>query len=70
VILVSISSEVNNSKIVIRNLNGSLDKQVAISQPGKGQVTINANELVQGTHTYTFEIAGVSFDTKLMVVTK
>jgi len=70
VIPYSITSEASNAKIVIRNLNGSLVKQVAISQPGKGQVTINANELAQGTYTYTLEIAGVSFDTKLMVVTK
>jgi len=50
--------------------NGNLVKQVSIAQSGKGQVTINANELAQGTYTYTLEVNGASVDTKLMVVTK
>ncbi|MEO8146414.1 MAG: T9SS type A sorting domain-containing protein [Bacteroidia bacterium] len=59
-----------NAKIIIRDLNGNLVKQVNLSQTGKGQVTINANELAQGTYTYTLEVNGTSVDTKLMVLVK
>ncbi len=70
VIRYQLSGDANNGKIIIRDLNGNLVKQLSISQSGKGQVTINANELAQGTYTYTLEIGGMSVDTKLMVVTK
>lgn len=70
VIRYALSSDANSGKIIIRDLNGNLVKQISIAQSGKGQVTINANELSQGTYTYTLEIAGSSVDTKLMVVTK
>ncbi|MEO8146408.1 MAG: T9SS type A sorting domain-containing protein [Bacteroidia bacterium] len=59
-----------NAKIIIRDLNGNLVKEVALSQTGKGQATINANELAQGTYTYTLEVNGTSVDTKLMVLVK
>ena len=70
VISYSLNNENNSGRIIIRDLNGNLVKQISIANSGKGQVTINANELTQGTYTYTLEIAGKSFDTKLMVVTK
>ena len=70
VIRYALSSDAISGRIIIRDLNGNLVKQVSIAQSGKGQVTINANELAQGTYTYTLEISGVSVDTKLMVVTK
>ncbi|MEO8149552.1 MAG: tail fiber domain-containing protein [Bacteroidia bacterium] len=59
-----------NSKIIIRDLSGNLVKQVNLTQTGKGQVTINANELAQGTYTYTLEVNRTSVDTKLMVLVK
>ncbi len=70
VIRYKLSGDFNGGKIIIRDLNGSLVKQLSITQPGKGQVIINANELSAGTYTYTLEIAGESVDTKLMVVSK
>ena len=70
VIRYNLSSDVNDGKIIIRDLNGNLLKQISIASKGSGQVTINANELSQGTYTYTLEINGASVDTKLMVVTK
>ena len=62
----------NNEKatIVIRNLNGSIVKQIAINQAGKGQAIINANEMAAGTYTYTLTVNGASVDTKLMVLIK
>ena len=59
-----------NARIIIRDLNGNLVKQMNITQSGKGRVTINANELAQGTYTYTLEVNGTSVDTKLMVLVK
>ena len=69
VIRYQLSADVN-ALIIIRDLSGNLVKQVSIAKSSKGQVTINANELAQGTYTYTLEVNGVSMDTKLMVVTK
>ncbi len=70
VIKYALNRESNNGRIIIRDLNGNLVKQINIAETGRGQVTISANELTQGTYTYTLEIAGTSVDTKLMVVTK
>ena len=70
VIRYQLSGKDVNAKIIIRDLNGNLVKQVNLTQSGKGQVTINANELAQGTYTYTLEVNGSSVDTKLMVLVK
>ncbi|MBK8848055.1 MAG: tail fiber domain-containing protein [Bacteroidetes bacterium] len=56
------------ASIIIRDLNGNLVK--SLNAAGKTQVIVNANELAQGTYTYTLEIGSRSADTKLMVVTK
>jgi len=63
-------SEQSKGTIMIRDLRGNLVKSIPINHSGKGQVTVNANELTQGTYTYTLEIAGESVDTKLMVITQ
>ena len=60
----------NNGSIIVRDLNGRIIKSFTISGTGKGQVTVNANELVQGTYTYTLVVNNESIDTKLMVVTR
>lgn len=65
-----LSSGQSKGVIVIRDLSGNLVKSMAVNQTGKGQVSVNANELAQGTYTYSLEIAGESIDTKLMVITK
>ena len=56
--------------VLIRDINGNLMKSINVNGSGKGQVTVNANELSQGTYTYTLVIEGKSIDTKLMVITK
>nr|MBK9653559.1 tail fiber domain-containing protein [Bacteroidota bacterium] len=70
VISYQLLSDAKNASIVIRGLNGEELKTVTLSSTGKGQVTINANQLAQGTYTYTLIVNGKSVDTKLMVVTK
>ena len=62
------SGDATQAQIIVRDLNGNLLK--SINAVGKTKVTINANELAQGTYTYTLEVNGASVDTKLMVVTK
>ncbi len=59
-----------NAQIIIRDLNGNSLKSFKLSESGKGQVTVNANELSQGTYTYTLVVNDNAIDTKLMVVTK
>ena len=63
-------AEQSKGVVVIRDLRGNIVKSIAINNTGKGQVAVNANELTQGTYTYTLEIAGESVDTKLMVITQ
>ena len=70
VISYQLLSDAKNASIVIRGLNGEELKTVTFSSTGKGQVTINANQLAQGTYTYKLIVNGKSVDTKLMVVTK
>ncbi|MBL0052231.1 MAG: T9SS type A sorting domain-containing protein [Bacteroidetes bacterium] len=66
----SLASDVSNAQLAIRSLNGELVKSIAVSNTGKGKITINANELTSGTYTYTLMVNNESVDTKLMVVTK
>ncbi len=56
--------------IVIRNLNGSVLKQMNVTRGDKGLVTLNANEMAAGTYTYTLVVNGTSMETKLMVLVK
>lgn len=70
VIRYQLSGNSNNGRIIIRDLEGNSLKSFSLTQNGKGQVTINANELASGTYTYTLVVNGNSIDTKLMVVTK
>lgn len=70
VINYNLSNKDSRGMILIRDINGNLMKSINVNGSGKGQVTVNANELSQGTYTYTLVIEGKSIDTKLMVITK
>lgn len=70
IIRYDLSAKHSSGVIIIRDLSGNLVKSIAISNTGKGQVTIDANEFAQGTYTYSLAIAGGTVDTKLMVITK
>ncbi len=70
VINYKLNSSDQNDQIIVRDLSGNMVKQINLNQTGKGQVTINANELAQGTYTYTLMVSGQSMDTKLMVLVK
>ncbi|MBL0051490.1 MAG: tail fiber domain-containing protein [Bacteroidetes bacterium] len=70
VINYELSNEAKSAVIVIRGLKGEELKQYKLVDTGKGQIKINANEIAQGTYTYTLMVNGMSVDTKLMVITK
>jgi hypothetical protein len=70
VINYNLSNKDSRGMVLIRDINGNLMKSINVNGSGKGQVTVNANELSQGTYTYTLVIEGKSIDTKLMVITK
>ncbi len=59
-----------NAAIVIRSINGSIVKQISITQTGSGKININAGELAAGTYTYSLLTNNIIADTKLMIVTK
>jgi hypothetical protein len=63
-------ADTGHGRIIVRDLNGRIIKSLTTTGSGKGQVTINANELAQGTYTYTLVVNNESTDTKLMVVTR
>lgn len=70
VIRYQLTSNSNNVKIVIRDLNGRPIKSIMINETGQGRVTLNSSELMHGTYTYTLMIDNENIDTKLMVVTR
>jgi trimeric autotransporter adhesin len=59
-----------NAAIVIRNMNGSIVKQISIPQTGSGKININAGELAAGTYTYSLLTSSGIADTKSMIITK
>jgi trimeric autotransporter adhesin len=59
-----------NAAIVVRNMNGSIVKQINIPLTGSGKININAGELAAGTYTYSLLTGSGIADTKLMVITK
>lgn len=63
-------ADAGNAQIIIRDLKGNLIKAIPLTEKGRGQVTINANELAQGTYTYTLQVNSEGVDAKLLVVTK
>ena len=70
VINYQLKNSTDKAAIVIRNLNGTKLKEIAVNTTGKGQVTINANEFEAGTYTYTLVVNGTSVETKLMILIK
>ncbi|MEO8768817.1 MAG: T9SS type A sorting domain-containing protein [Ferruginibacter sp.] len=63
-------SDQKNAMIVISSLNGTVVKRIAITNTGKGLLSINANELAAGTYTYSLVSGSTIIDTKLMVIMK
>jgi hypothetical protein len=49
-------------------MNGTLLKTYAISNSGKGELTINANELQAGMYIYSLITNGKEIDSKKMIL--
>ncbi len=63
-----LAKEDEKAAIVIRNINGTLLKEIVLTRAGKGSTVINANEFSAGTYTYTLVVNGKSRETKLMIL--
>ncbi len=59
-----------NAQLYFYNRAGSILKTVKIEQTGYGELTVYANNLSDGTYTYTLVVNGKVIDTKNMVKTK
>lgn len=66
----NIVSVTSTAYIAIYTLNGEQLVRHDISNSGKGQVTINANELSAGMYLYSLVVDGVEVDTKKMILSK
>jgi hypothetical protein len=66
----SVSTEGASALIIIRSLSGVEVKRITLEKSNSGSITIEGNQFVAGTYTYTLEVNGKSLDTKLMVITK
>jgi hypothetical protein len=57
-----------DAAILLFNMNGTLLKTYAISNSGKGELTINANELQAGMYIYSLITNGKEIDSKKMIL--
>ena len=64
-----IPANTQNAMINIYNMNGLQIKSIAISQTGKGDITIRSSELQPGMYFYTLVANGKEVDTKRMILT-
>jgi hypothetical protein len=56
--------------ILIFDMNGKLLKTIPVKIPGKGSVTITANDLAAGMYYYTLVVNDNEVDTKKMILTQ
>ena len=59
-----------SGKIVVNDTSGRVFKQIEISQPGQGSITIAARSLPVGIYCYSLYVNNTLVDTKKMVITK
>ena len=58
----------SNASIMIFDMQGILKKTIPITQNGKGQITINGNELKAGMYLYSLLVDNKEIDTKRMIL--
>ncbi|GIV34805.1 MAG: hypothetical protein KatS3mg031_2340 [Chitinophagales bacterium] len=61
--------DVSNAAMLIYDLQGTMIKNVKITDRNYGKVTIGARELVPGVYFYSLIIGSTTVDTKTMIVT-
>lgn len=70
VIKYNISNESTSAFIIIRDMQGTVQKTIALTQKGEGAITLQAQDLAAGVYTYELVVDGKTVDTKKMVVSK
>ncbi len=65
-----IANDASQANLYINDLQGNQIKHITIDKKGKGEVTIQANELKAGMYIYTLIVDGEEVDTKRMILTK
>lgn len=65
-----IPENVNSANIYIYDINGFQQKNIFISERGKGATTVQASSLQAGIYFYTLICDGKPVDTKQMILTK
>ena len=63
-------NNVQNAKIQVTSIDGTVLSTVKIQETGKGQVTINASIFPAGTYYYSLLLDGKTVETKRMVLTR
>jgi acetyltransferase-like isoleucine patch superfamily enzyme len=58
------------AQIIILDKNGTVLKQVNVSNPGRGTLTLDASTLSSGAYSYSLMVDGKMIGTKQMVLTK
>ncbi len=59
--------DVNKAQMLFYNAGGKLIQSVELTQRGKGQLNVFAQDLTNGLYTYTLVVDGKIFETKKMV---
>jgi len=63
----NIPEKYNTAQMLFYDSNGKLIKSVDIKAAGKGQIHVFANDLTNGTYSYTLIVDGKIIDTKRMI---
>ena len=59
-----------SASLLITNTNGQLVKRVSLQQPGKGELTIQTQDLNAGQYVYSLIVDGLEIQSRKMVVKK
>jgi hypothetical protein len=70
VIKYTIGNDVTNAAVVITDMQGTVQKSIALTQKGEGSITVQAQDLKPGLYTYELVVDGKIVDTKKMMITK
>jgi len=66
----TVPSSYSSASISITSIDGKSVRNYSISGTGKGQITLNANELSVGSYTYSLNVDGKIIDSRTLVLTK
>jgi hypothetical protein len=70
IIQYEVIEKMESASILLFDMQGSLKSTIPIYQSGKGQITINENELNAGMYIYTLIVNNQEIDSKRMILIK